>query len=271
MASLCSEPDRCKPRPLCLLSAEGERLEDEVENGSQPNDEELLEDAGLEAALEARVRYLEDTLQSVHVNMEEMVKLQRQSMGIATAPTSRPSALKKRDAAVPSGAPTSKAAPKAKQKEKFPLLDRGVVQAALQAGVPESNLLEMQRLIGSNSKASKVKDVNVNFTMDPLSEEEDGEIEEQQGATGSGSAQDTSPKDPMHSALHKLTSIMEVLTNDKVKKGSGSRLDQALDSVASSSVDGQSLGSGRRMRQQDELFERSFRSNLRRSQLSSSV
>ena len=231
---------------FAFFSAEGERPEDEVENGSQMNDEELVEDAGLEAVLEARVRYLEDTLQSVHVNMEEMVKLQRQSMGIATAPPSRPSALKKKDPAATSGGPTSKAAAKTKPKEKFPLLDRGVVQAALQAGVPESNLLEMQRLLGSNVKASRVKDVNVNFTMDPLSEEEDAAEEGDQVAAGSGLVQDIPSKDPVHSALHKLTSIMEVLTNDKMKRTVGSRLDQALDSAASSSGDGQSLGSGRK-------------------------
>lgn len=245
MAALCAEPHRCEPRSLCFL-AEGERVEDEAEDGSQINEEELLEDAGLAGALEARVKYLEDTLQSVHVGMEEMVKLQKQSMGITSVNPGRPSALKKKEQSVAAGLPTAKAVPKSKQKDKYPLLDQGVVQAALQARVPESNLLEMQRLIGSNVKASRVKDVNVNFTMDPLSEEEGGEDGAHQEAAGSGLAQEPVSKDPVHNALHKLTTIMEVLTNDKVKKNSGSRLEQALDSAASSSGDTQSLGSGRK-------------------------
>ena len=231
---------------FAFFSAEGERVEDDAEDGSQMNEEELLEDVGLAGALEARVKYLEDTLQSVHVGMEEMVKLQRQSMGITPANPGRASALKKKEQSAAAGLPTAKAVPKSKQKDKYPLLDRGVVQAALQAGVPESNLLEMQRLLGSNVKASRVKDVNVNFTMDPLSEEEGGEDVADQEAAGSGLVQEPVSKDPVHNALHKLTTTMEVLTHDKVKKTAGSRLEQALDSAASSSGDTQSLGSGRK-------------------------
>ena len=62
----------------------------------------------------------------------------------------RPSALKKRPGAATATGATAKASPKQDPKEKFPLLDRGVVQASLQAGIPESQLMEMQRLIGSH-------------------------------------------------------------------------------------------------------------------------
>ena len=43
---------------------------------------------------------------------------------------------------------SSGASPKFKAQSRFPLLDAGVVNAALQAGVPESNLIEMQRHFG---------------------------------------------------------------------------------------------------------------------------
>lgn len=131
-----------------------------------------------------------------------------------------------------------------RQAPKFPMLDQGVVAAALQAGVSEANLLEMQRLIGSNAKASKLKDINPKVKPDPLSEEEDGAEAEAAEAEDAGLA--AAPGDPVHHALQKLTAIMEVLTLDKKKKSSTSRLDMALDSAAASGSDHQSLGSGKK-------------------------
>ena len=36
------------------------------------------------------------------------------------------------------------------------MLDPGVVQAALQAGIPEANLAQMQQVVRSNGKRSKL-------------------------------------------------------------------------------------------------------------------
>ena len=41
-------------------------------------------------------------------------------------------------------------------KSKYPMLDPGVVQAALQAGIPEANLAQMQQVVRSNGKRSKL-------------------------------------------------------------------------------------------------------------------
>lgn len=74
---------------------------------------------------------------------------------------------------------------------------------------------------------------------DPLSEEDDKEIElEGDGAQGSG--------DPVQSAIGQLAQIVALLTEDKKKKKSSSRLDLALESTGASSSDGSSLGVGKR-------------------------
>ena len=84
------------------------------------------------------------------------------------------------------------------------------------------------------------------MTFDPLSEEEEEQDGRDTHADGGGLESEPELADPLHNALHKLASIMEVLTKDKVKKQSGSRLDQALDSVTSSSSEGQGLGAGKK-------------------------
>ena len=155
----------------------------------------------------------------------------------------RPSALRKpgNQQSVPVMVPTAKM----KSQSKFPLLDAGVVTAALQAGVPESNLLEMQRLLGNpKGKASKIQDMNPSVVPDPISEDEDEGLRAAQEAEGSGSGPSV---DPMQQAVEKLTSIVHTLTLDKQKKSAASRIDQALDGVTSSSLDSSSgLGSGKK-------------------------
>lgn len=93
----------------------------------------------------------------------------------------------------------------------------------------------MQRLIGSNAKAANLKDLNTKVKPDPLSEEEDGGEAEAQAADDAGLV--SQPGDPVHHALQKLTAIMEVLTIDKKKKTSTSRLDMALDNASASGSD----------------------------------
>ena len=230
----------------CFSAAEGEMPPDEVENGSEMDGNELLPDVGSPEALEDRVRQLETTLQSVHASMEEMLRLQKGMPKAAPSQTVRPSALRKKEVATSMPGAVMRANPKPKSKDKFPLLDQGVVQAALQSGVGEESLLEMQRLIGSNTKAAKMPDLSSKVGLDPLSEEEDAAITAAQNQEGGGLEPEREPSDPVHSALHKLTSIMEVLTTERTKKQAGSKLDQALDSVASSSRESQGLGSGKK-------------------------
>ena len=152
--------------------------------------------------------------------------------------------------------PPAKAKPKAAQNvgssaarretaEAFPLLDAGVVAAALQAGVPQTSLMEMQKLMGANSsKASKVSDMNpkIKPRPDPLSEGEDVENFDEMPRQDYGYAD---PPD-RGSTMDKLTSIIEILTEDRVKKASQSKLDIALDGGSSGSTDHPLQGTGKK-------------------------
>ena len=202
---------------------------------------ELIPDESGSVPVEQRLLLLEKSLVMLTKGMETLLKdkaprPKASSKAKATpkmkaAPQVRPSALrkgKKIDGEDPATA--------------FPALDAGVVQAAIQAGVPKENLEEMQRLIGQNSKAAAVKDLNKVSLHDPLSEEEDGGEAAMQRAEGSGLA---APVDPVVQSLSKLTSIIEVLTDDRKKK-SRTKLDEALDAVGVSSTDSLGIGSGKK-------------------------
>ena len=207
-------------------------------------DVELMQDGdgGLPDHLSERVGTLEQSMAEVQQGIQELLMLHR-GEGQRQPSQHRPSALRKpvNQQSVPVMVPTAKM----KSQGKFPLLDAGVVTAALQAGVPESNLLEMQRLLGNpKGKASKIRDMNPSVVPDPISEDEDEGLRAAQEAEGSGSVP---PLDPMQQALEKLTSIVHTLTLDKQKKSAASRIDQALDGVTGSSLDSTSgLGSGKK-------------------------
>ena len=212
----------------------------EVE-GELPEEQELLADFGSPGTLVKRVEQLEGTIAAVSEGIQELLAREKD-----TAPRAPGTPLAKKTEA--KKATTKKPAvlgnPKPKPGTKYPLLDPGVVEAAIQAGIPESNLVEMQRLIGSNAKAAKVKDLNTKVHVDPLSEEEDGGAAAAQAAEGFGL--DEEQHDPVHTALHKLTAIMEVLTSDKKKKTATSRLDSALDNLGPSGSDSYSVGAGKK-------------------------
>ena len=55
---------------------------------------------------------------------------------------------------------------------RFPLLGAGVVQAALQAGVPTSNLEQMQKLLSRGKPGAKVGDLETKVAPDVLSEDD---------------------------------------------------------------------------------------------------
>ena len=145
----------------------------------------------------------------------------------------------------PKKAAASSAGSKATKAADFPALDSSVVAAALKAGVPRESLAEMEKVLLTNTKALKAKDLNPMVKVtDPLSEEEEGSLitlqEEEEEESGS-------PADPMTATLGKLTSLLDLLTADKIKKKNASKLEAALDSVTtSSSQDTVSLGSGKK-------------------------
>ena len=121
-----------------------------------PEEEELVAASGSPGSLLKRVEKLEGTMVAVSEGVQELLGREKGLVPLTTS-----AALGKKNAA--KKAPTKRAVvvgnPKPKPGTKYPLLDPGVVEAAIQAGVPESKLVEMQRLIGSNAKAAKVKDL----------------------------------------------------------------------------------------------------------------
>ena len=125
-------------------------------------------------------------------------------------------------------------------RSRYPLLDGGVVEAALQAGVGHESLEEMQKLLSKNTKAAKVKDINRVHFGNPLSEDEEENAPEELEDVGSPASGDA-----MSQSLTKLTAILEMLAEEKGKKTGQSKLEQALD-TASHTGETMSLGGGKK-------------------------
>ena len=191
--------------------------------------------------------HVDDRLTRLEQAMMTMTAEMRKMVG--NAPSQPPAGAKKK--------PTTPANPKPKKisqktlpareqlgRSDFPSLDPEVVTAAIQAGVPRSNLEEMQRLMDLNPKSRKMTDLNtaVKPLPDPLSEDEQlqrpGQLEEEQGELGSADAVATS--------LAKLTSIVELLTDDRKKKMAGSKLEMALETSTATSSDTPLQGTGKK-------------------------
>ena len=209
------------------------------DGASSGGEVELLEagrdaDASGSGGLETRVETIEATLKQIGENMNTLLKKFPDSEQ-TTAP--RVSALRK---------PTKQLAEKPKQpKVHFPHLDAGVVDAALQAGIPPHSLAMMEKLVTQNVRAKKVLEERSDVVLaDPLSEEEDDSAGRRPvGGEESGGA----PLDPMAATLSKLTTIVSFLAEDKKKVKTASRLDLALDSAQGSSAsEAISLGSGKK-------------------------
>lgn len=178
--------------------------------------------------LAKRVTAIEDTLAKLSSGMETLLAAKNPPQ------VDRPPALRTRAA---TAAKTKATAPRVT----FPSLDQGVVQAALQAGVPAHSLAQMEKLVSQNAKAKKVQETKA-IVIDPLSElEEDDPGMDAPGVSGSPSG------DRMTDSLEKLTSIVAMLAEDRKKTKSASRLEQALDSAQGSGAsDSLSLGSGKK-------------------------
>ena len=183
--------------------------------------------------MESRVAKVEDTMMDVLGELKKLTRSTKVSgnrQPMKTAPKIKPG-KQATSSTTPAGVAAS-----------FPLLDPGVVTAALQAGIPPENLQQMQALIGHGTKATKVKDMGKPLQPDPLSEDdvehlEEADAEEEYGLDG---------KDPVAASLTKLTSLMQILTDDKVKRASTSKLEQALDGGASASADHPLQGTGKK-------------------------
>ena len=133
--------------------------------------------------------------------------------------------------------------PRTAQPGLYPHLDPGVVQAAVQAGISHESLKQMEMVVSQNVKARKIQDLHHGLALDPLSEHDDAGELDAKVADESGSPEH--PRD-FGSALDRLASIMEMLTEDKKKKATSSKLDAALDNASLGGSDATSLGSGKK-------------------------
>eukprot|EP00435_Cladocopium_sp_Y103_P056987 s1151_g19.t1 len=188
-----------------------------------------------EPDLQDRVSKLEELMQGVAENVKVLV-------------SSQPSAkvAKERGATARQvtfdPAPVTIARKVEGRADRFQGLDPGVVAAALNAGVSDENLSEMQRLLSidpagakrlrepalrrSGAKA-KTKAAPVNHLSE--SEDEEAQVEED------GIAPQAEEEPTVAGALYKLTALLGALSEDKLKRSSKSKIDQALDSAAGSS------------------------------------
>lgn len=116
-----------------------------------------------------------------------------------------------------------------KMADVFPDLDPGVISAAIQAGVPQASLAEMQMLMGKNVKGARALRQERPSKISSVLSESEEEVPE------SGLPSSTTG-DPMTDAVSKLTEIMSHLTQTNQRKGR-SKLDLALDGVVSSSAE----------------------------------
>ena len=211
----------------------------------QENQPQIEESGAVD--LESRMVIMEDALARMAVGVEKLLEEKKRPSALKTKPervTFEPSVAAGSMSST-SAAPKDVSSPKKKKVPPSGQLDPAVVAAALQAGIPRESIQQMEMLVGSNAKAKKVKDMNPDVVpiWDPLSEEEEDESGENpvEGSGLEGSA------DPVSRTLSKLAGIMELLTEEKKKKSSSSRLDQVLDAAGSSSGDGLSLGSGKKV------------------------
>ena len=190
----------------------------------------------------ARIDKLEEMMETLTLSVADIAKKLKlkgaSGASPSTAPaTTRPSALRTSNA-LGGG---SKRGPQ-QNRVAFPSLDQGVVQAALKAGIPQENLAQMEKLISQNVKAKKTPDLSAQVLMDPLSEDEDLEALPEQAAEDGGEE----GASPMERAMTKMANIMELLADDKKKKASRSKLDQALESAGGGGSAESSLSHGGR-------------------------
>ena len=201
-----------------------------AEEGESAEPAEILEsptgppDVGSEE-LQARVKKIETTLGTLTAGVDQLLESARREKALTSTPKHGATFAPKH--AVPG------------KESAFPHLDPSVVQAALQAGVPHANLAQMERLVGQNARAKKVKEIRSDVILDPLSEDEPVAVERDESGSPQG--------DRVADTLTKLTAIVELLAEDKKKARATSKLDLALDSAQGTlSSEGVTLGAAKK-------------------------
>ena len=222
-----------------------EDVEEEMINGAPLTPEEYG------SVLEGRITKLEDMMVAMNTNLQSFLNQQGVPNQSKKKPTPKPGAKTPvakekvtRKTTTGGGVPglaTSSSNP-------YPNLDAGVVKAALQAGVPAENLAEMQKLMTAGGKAAKTKDLNMKVKpTDYLSEDEALDSAEELIATANAEPGLVGGGNLSGDALSRLTEIVELLTDEKKKKASGSLLERALDvGGGTSSSEAPLQGSGKK-------------------------
>ena len=185
--------------------------------------------------LETRMTRMEDTMIEINRTLQNLSPL----IGKTTPPVLQPSSKK---SSVPSKAGLGKERAKGQD---YPGLDSAVVTAALQAGVPETSLREMQKLIGGNPKAQKLGDLTSHAKRaDPLSEDDEDEpdvvVPQEAGECGSAKLS------PIEQNLTHLTSIVEMLSEERKRVMGRNKLEAALDHAGPVSLEGSGMSGGKR-------------------------
>lgn len=189
------------------------------------------EDSGVGPALSARVTSLEEMMGKVSSNMEELVS------ALKSGGRARVRGEERVHMAEP---PERKVIPSAKRtaapSSRFPLLDASVVSAALAAGVPEENLVEMQQMMSSGLPKSKklrepaLKPMQTPTAAQVLSESEDEGDGADPDVAGLG---EMSGPPTMETAIGKLTELVSLLASERVKKAKSSKVELALENLTS--------------------------------------
>ena len=134
----------------------------------------------------------------------------------------------------------------------YPGIDPSVVQAAMQAGVREEELVTMSRIVGR--KATKLGDFPQRGLVVPdVLGDSDGEAEARQAAvlTAPPGLEAPVPSDPVSAALVQLTNIVSNLA-DKRKKPKN--LEEVLEEAGGAEIAGSSSGGIGTQRRQAAVF-----------------
>lgn len=118
------------------------------------------------------------------------------------------------------------------------MMDQSVVAAAISAGVGEDALMEMQKVLGgAAARGKQLGEPPLRLTPKAApkkNELSESESEEEVEVVASGSAASTDGAPTLARSLKKLTKIVSVLTEDKVKKSKVSKVEAALDGISAS-------------------------------------
>ena len=186
--------------------------------------------------LEARVTSLEGLMEKMSGNLEEVLGAVRHRARSSSSPA--PPRVKlnpeAQDMAALPQSGLNKKKLKSAASEKYPTLNPAVVAAAMGAGVSETSLVEMQRLMAAGQTGQKklrepaLRTSAKKPAFEVLSESEDEEEDD------SGFQEPSSPPS-MEAAVTKLTELVSLLSAERVKKAKASKIDLALESISGTS------------------------------------